>query len=326
MANPTLLEMPIARDGAKNSIPSTTSPTTGLLSQQYGWQDINSMPVQQGGKAPSRLDFNGVLNLLSNILFYAQKGWQFEWDSSQAYYAGCIVKDPSDNKMYMCLNDIISITAPHSDTTNWKLWDLSMLANYLPLSGGALKGNAPIYNDTDDRSLFLAGGTLAEWGSFLQLDGKTHSVNQGPFAVLSCRSDQTNNQYVLRIGGRDGVLQWGPYSGVGNYNDLGGSAIVASNLGTNGYVKNAKGLIIQWGREPLSSFTDGTVGSSKTVALPISFTTSGAISVGGAQSVTNGRTNDGVWTYVSGTSNIALSTTMKHDALDIYIGWMAIGY
>lgn len=178
MANPTLLEMPIARDGAKNSIPSTTSPTTGLLSQQYGWQDINSMPVQQGGKAPSRLDFNGVLNLLSNILFYTQKGWQFEWDSSQSYYAGCVVKDTSDGKMYMCINDVTSTTAPHSDTTNWKLWDLSMLANYLPLvGGGALTGTSLTWNGNDlgssaivAKSIGLSGyikyasGLIMQWG------------------------------------------------------------------------------------------------------------------------------------------------------------------
>lgn len=310
MANPTLLEMPIARDGAKNSIPSTTSPTTGLLSQQFGWQDINSMPVQQGGKAPSRLDFNGVLNLLSNILFYCQKGWQFEWDSRQAYYAGCIVKDPSDGKMYQCLNGVTSTTAPHSDTTNWKLWDLSMLANYLPLSGGALKGNAPIYNDTDDRSLFLAGGTLTDWGSFLQLDGKTHSVNQGPFAVLSCRSDQTNNQYVLRIGGRDGVLQWGPYSGVGNYNDLGGSAIVAKSFGgLASYIKYASGLIYQWGMEAV------TANVAKDINFPISFADSYFPQISTSQA------SGGVMS-VTRTSNTKMTVTNDTSG---YIFWFASG-
>jgi hypothetical protein len=160
MANPTLLDMPIARDGNKNTIPTTDNGTTGLLSQQYGWQQINAIPPQQGGKAVKREDFNGALYLLSNLLFYLQKGWQFEWDSNQAYYTGCIVKDTSDGKMYQCLNDITSTTAPHSDTTNWKVCDLS---NYLPLAGGgALTGSSLTWNGND-----LGGSSIvaSSWGS-----------------------------------------------------------------------------------------------------------------------------------------------------------------
>lgn len=171
MANPTLLEMPIARDGAKNSIPSTTSPTTGLLSQQFGWQDINSMPVQQGGKAPSRLDFNGVLNLLSKILFYCQKGYQFLWQNDQDYYAGCVVKDPTDSKMYRAKNDVsASNTEPHSDSTNWEVYDFSLLANYLPLSGGgALTGTALTWNGNDLGGSAIVASSLGPWSSYIKL-------------------------------------------------------------------------------------------------------------------------------------------------------------
>lgn len=271
MANPTLLDMPIARDGNKNTIPTTDNGTTGLLSQQYGWQLINAIPPQQGGKAVKREDFNGALYLLSNLLFYLQKGFTFEYDETQDYYKNCIVLDPTDGKMYRAKNDVsASATHPSADSTNWELFDLlTLLANYLPLTGGALKGNAPIYNDTDERSLNLLGGTLADWGSFVQLDGRAHSPSRGPFAVLSCRSDQTNDQYLLRIGGRDGVLQWGPYSGAGNYYDLGGSAIVAKSLGVNSYVKRASGEIIQWGETYFN--TDSDV--SDMVTFPIAFST-----------------------------------------------------
>lgn len=120
-SNPTLLTTPIAQNGDKNAIPNTTSATSGLLSQDKGWQSINSLPLTAGGIAPNRLDFNGAFNLLSNILFYAQKGWQFEFDESQDYYAGCIVRDTVDGKLYECLNDVsASSTHPNADSTNWK--------------------------------------------------------------------------------------------------------------------------------------------------------------------------------------------------------------
>lgn len=267
MANPTLLEMPIARDGAKNSIPSTTSPTTGLLSQQYGWQDINSMPVQQGGKAPSRLDFNGVLNLLSNILFYAQKGWQFEWDSSQAYYAGCIVKDTSDGKMYRAINDVTSTTAPHADTTNWKVWDLSMLADYLPLSGGNMTGTF-IARNVDNSLLGIYGGSDINKGAYAQFYSKDHASIAGGYVIEA--NDGNNSTQLCSL--PNGSLKIATdIAGVYTETDLAGSAIVAKSLGANGYVKRASGEIVQFGHFGTNEMTDGGPYLYKTIQLPITY-------------------------------------------------------
>lgn len=255
MANPTLLDMPIARDGNKNTIPTTDNGTTGLLSQQYGWQLINAIPPQQGGKAVKREDFNGALYLLSNLLFYLQKGWQFEWDAKQNYYAGCIVKDPNNGKMYQRLNDGTSNTAPHSDTTNWKLWDLSMLADYLPLAGGAMTGN--IRKNVTTGSLEIAGSTSSGTGAWLELFGKDHSSYPWTFMM------QAGSTSASRlIGKSDGTLTWGG-------DDLGGSAIIAKSLGSSAnYIKHTSGLIIQFG------YTE-----SSNVSFPISFTQEPKITV-----------------------------------------------
>lgn len=136
MANPTLLDMPIARDGNKNAIPTTDNGTTGRLSQQYGWQLINAIPPQQGGKAVKREDFNGALYLLSNLLFYLQKGWQFEWNSSQAYYAGCVVKD-TDGGLYCANTDVsASSTHPKDDAVHWSRYNSYALRSHSYNVGG----------------------------------------------------------------------------------------------------------------------------------------------------------------------------------------------
>ena len=272
MANPTLLEMPIARDGAKNSIPSTTSPTTGLLSQQYGWQDINSMPVQQGGKAPSRLDFNGVLNLLSNILFYAQKGWQFEWDSSQAYYAGCVVKDTSDGKMYQCLNDVTSTTAPHSDTTNWKIWDLS---NYINNEDGIWQTwENVLFRNNNLYSMILQCGNANDAGGQLLLGGKNNGTYKGGF-YLTAQNDNDGDKTLE--GHANGTLTWGG-------NDLAGNAIKSKSIGAAlGYKITADGFHIEYGRQVISASTptDITFGVSYNGGYVASVTpSSGTVSVG----------------------------------------------
>ena len=120
--NPELLKMPFAQDGDKNSIPETTSPTTGLFSQQYGFQNINSLPLTAGGKAISRLDYNGAMYMLSNLLYYMQRGYTFVYDNTMPYVVGCRVLDPNDGQVYNCVADVAAGTgAPSVTPANWEL-------------------------------------------------------------------------------------------------------------------------------------------------------------------------------------------------------------
>lgn len=132
MANPTLLSRLLCADADKNTIPDTDAGTAGVFSQQYGWPAINSLPLSAGGKAVQRQDFNGVFNLLGGIAFYAQKGYTWQWDSSQDYFVGCIVIDPNDGNRYECYNDVLAnATPPSQDPTNWGKYgtDTTVLAN-----------------------------------------------------------------------------------------------------------------------------------------------------------------------------------------------------
>jgi hypothetical protein len=129
--NPTLLTQPIAANGAKNAIPNTTS-TVGAMSQDQGFPAETALPLGAGGVAPSREDFNGAFNLLSGIAFMAQKGWVFLFDENQNYFAGCMVRDPIDSKIYEAINDVpASSTPPSADSVNWKAAavDISNKAN-----------------------------------------------------------------------------------------------------------------------------------------------------------------------------------------------------
>lgn len=127
MANPTLLTSPIAENGDKNVIPASTGATTGLLDQEHGFQQINELPLQAGGLPPQRKDFNGIFNLLSGILYMAQRGYTFEYDNTLPYVAGCIVRD-TDGKLYRCINDVSAGgTQPSLDTTNWELYEADVV-------------------------------------------------------------------------------------------------------------------------------------------------------------------------------------------------------
>ena len=150
MANPTLLEMPIAKNGNKNTIPATTG-GTGAMTQSAGFPPETSLPLGAGGVAPSREDMNGALYLLSDLLFHAQKGFSFLYDANQDYLKNCCVIDPADGKRYECIADMTAGTiAPHSDTTEtyWRPYTLTdsdgsaffigMDGNYCPNSAAVI--------------------------------------------------------------------------------------------------------------------------------------------------------------------------------------------
>jgi len=121
-ANPTLLSMPLAQNGQKNVIPATQATAgDGLFSQSTGFPAETSLPLGAGGVAPSREDFNGIANLLGGVAYYAQKGWQFQFDAGQDYFAGCVVRDTTDGKLYECLHDVAAGgSVPSADSVNWE--------------------------------------------------------------------------------------------------------------------------------------------------------------------------------------------------------------
>ena len=206
-ANPTLLSMPLAANGQKNVIPETQATAgDGLFSQSTGFPAETSLPLGAGGVAPSREDFNGMAHLLGGVAYYAQKGWQFQFDAGQTYFAGCIVRDTTDGKLYECLNDVAAGgSVPSADAVNWKEFgvDTSTLAN-TDLSNLTVTGEARfahvvidsyLDSDTGDWWRQYADGWIEQGGIFpptsvlvavnflLPFDGK-------PRAIL--RTDITN--------------------------------------------------------------------------------------------------------------------------------------
>ena len=91
------------------------------------------------------------------------------------------------------------------------------------------------------------------------LNGGENPTNTGFFQLFAFNA-LNESQSILK-GAPNGSLEW-------NTNDLAGAAIVAKSLTTNGYIKYANGLIIQWG-----SFILTNEQLQKTFPIPISYTT-----------------------------------------------------
>ncbi len=87
---PTLVPLPFAANGTKNTIPeaSQIGITAGAASLNDGFPPLTFTPLAAGGVPPSGADFNGVLNLLSANTQWANAGGFYEFNSSFASSIG----------------------------------------------------------------------------------------------------------------------------------------------------------------------------------------------------------------------------------------------
>lgn len=84
-AYPTqFFSQPFAADGDKTII-GDTSVTTGRANLPEGFPPETSLPIAQGGIAPNRLDFNGILFMLSSMLCWEQSGGMWLYNSQLDY-------------------------------------------------------------------------------------------------------------------------------------------------------------------------------------------------------------------------------------------------
>lgn len=285
--NPTLLTMPIAKNGNKNAIPATTS-TTGVMSQSLGFPPETSLPLGAGGVAPSREDFNGAFNFLSNIAFYAQKGWTFQYDATQDYFKGCIVIDPSDGLRYECLNDMVAGTvSPHEDTDNdyWKVFSTGggvAVGFIMPYAGtglqeGWLDCDGSAVSRTMYPDLFAAIGTT--WGSgdgstTFNLPRSEDIVLQGASALnpvgtyksagLPNIEGSIVNQHWAQLS--PSLQDITSYNSGGASGALKGTSIVFNNTGI--VTQNAQGYRFVSGLDFDASQSNAIYGNSDTVQPP----------------------------------------------------------
>lgn len=127
---PSIISVPFANNGAKNTIPQTTT-SLGKASLTNGFPTETSMPIADGGVPPQRADFNGMLYWLSTFAVYQQSGGKFSYNSTVEYDPPSIIYH--NNDLWWCKRKngpSTVVKTPGSDTNYWiKLRDY--LANPL---------------------------------------------------------------------------------------------------------------------------------------------------------------------------------------------------
>lgn len=121
MIEPSKLKIFSPDADQRNVIPDE-KPATGYASYAEGFPPESQLPLDSGGVAPQRKDFNGLFYLLSSAMRWIEEGGLWSYENSIDYAVGAIVTD--SGIIYRCkaVNGPSStVKAPSADTarTYW---------------------------------------------------------------------------------------------------------------------------------------------------------------------------------------------------------------
>ena len=125
MTNPDLIPEPFAQSGDKNPIPLERAITDPIYraSWKAGFPPDTRLPKDVGGEAPDGLDFNGVLNIISQAVVFLQKGNAYQFDASLAPYPiGALVRSNDNLTTYQSTVPNNS-NNPNSNMTGWRVYN-----------------------------------------------------------------------------------------------------------------------------------------------------------------------------------------------------------
>ena len=141
-----------------NTIPATTPSGSGRASFSGLFPPVTQLPLDQGGIAPERGDFNALFKYLGEYLFYLMQGGTFSYSTDYDYTAGNLVMH--GGSLYLC----IATNGPGSAIkypTDAAYWRQLALTSQLPIVNN---GTLTIQRDGATVATFTAnqaGNTIA---------------------------------------------------------------------------------------------------------------------------------------------------------------------
>ena len=125
MPNPDLIPEPFAQSGDKNPIPLERAIADPIYraSWKAGFPPDTRLPKDVGGEAPDGLDFNGVLNIISQAVVFLQKGNAYQFDAIMAPYPiGALVRSNDNLTTYQSTVPNNS-NNPNSNMRGWRVYN-----------------------------------------------------------------------------------------------------------------------------------------------------------------------------------------------------------
>ena len=103
-----------------NALPTTTPAGSGRASTSGLFPPVTQLPLDQGGIAPERGDFNALFKYLGEYLFYLMQGGTFSYTTDYDYTAGNLVMH--GGSLYLCIvaNGPSSAVKYPTDAAYWR--------------------------------------------------------------------------------------------------------------------------------------------------------------------------------------------------------------
>lgn len=172
-------------------LPDDTGATTGLASLQRLFQMITQTPIEAGGIAPDRVDFNSLFKLLGDNVYFSQQGGVWLYNAQVDYAIGRIVLN-TDGSFYQSLKangPSSAVKAPGSDESTW-----TKIITKASLDDRLATYNAPTASKLQTaRSLTLTDG-LGNSGDGVDFDGsKNVTISLPPYIATQLLEDKTKS-------------------------------------------------------------------------------------------------------------------------------------
>ena len=243
---PSLMSIPCAKNGAKATIPVSTT-EFGIASLSQGFPTETQLPIADGGVPPRRIDVNGALYMLSTFAMYQQTGGKFTWSSELDYDVPCIIYHNSNLWWCVQANGLsTNIVEPGTNRAYWipfKEFVSSPLDAY-PVGAYYISSESTspevLFGGTwvrvQDRMILAAGSSYTA-GNTGGSATKTLSVANMPTHSHSCSStgNHTHTRGSMNIQGsvyasRTDAGVDDPYHSTGAFTALNGTHKTASSV------------------------------------------------------------------------------------------------
>lgn len=166
-----------------NVIPATTPAGTGLASMSSLFPAITQVPIDAGGIAPERADFNALFKMLGDQSYFLQQGGVYSYSASYPYRVGDLVM--YNGNLYRCIQAHAAGAAAPSNTAFWAA---------IASAGDIPTKTSQLQNDSG----FITSSSLPT------VNNGTLTIQQDGVTVGTFTANQSGNTTVNVTGGGGG--------------------------------------------------------------------------------------------------------------------------
>ena len=197
-----------------NSLPATTPTGSGRASTSGLFPPVTQLPLDQGGIAPERGDFNALFKYVGEYLFYLMQGGTFSYTTDYDYTAGNLVMH--EGSLYLCIaaNGPGSAVKYPTDAAYWR--QLALTSQLPTVNNGELKINVNgstvatfTANQAGNSTASITVPTVGNGTITMQASGATigsFTVNQGNNSTINIPEATGNAFGVVKTDERGGDL------------------------------------------------------------------------------------------------------------------------